>query len=97
MRHAVAAWRDRGTTFDAVQAPAEQLPSLLPLMQIAREELASRGFLLLREIPMQEFTDEEAATLYWAIGSGELPLCSIVSAVVTTHCFWPLGYDPVSS
>ena len=68
MRHAVAAWRDRGTSFDAVQSPAEQLPSLLPLMQVAREELTTRGFLVMRGMPVQEFSDEEAATLYWAIG-----------------------------
>lgn len=68
MRAAVAIWRSRGTTFERVQSPAGLLPSLVPLAKIARNELASRGFLLLRGVPVDELSRDEAATLYWAIG-----------------------------
>jgi len=68
MRAVVAYWSSRRTTFDGVQSPAELLPSLMPLMRTARNELASRGFLLLRGVPVGGLSREEAATLYWAIG-----------------------------
>ena len=68
MRNAVADWRARGLTFDAIHSVEEQLPSLVPLMQTAKDELATRGFLLLRGLPVREFSDQESATLYWAIG-----------------------------
>jgi hypothetical protein len=68
MRAAVAYWSSRGTTFDGVRSPAELLPSLMPLLRLARNELASRGFLLLRGVPVDGLSRDEAATLYWAIG-----------------------------
>ena len=68
MRNAVALWRSLGLTFDAIHSPQDQLSSLVPLMQTAKAELATRGFLLLRGLPVAEFSDKEAATLYWAIG-----------------------------
>lgn len=68
MRQAVAEWRRREIRFDGVTAPEALLPSLVPLIRTARQELDDRGFLLLRGVPVGEFSDEESATLYWAIG-----------------------------
>lgn len=95
MARALAVWGDcdlRGIT-----APAELMPSLKPLVARTKVELAGRGFVLLRGLPVGDFGEAACRRLFWAIGmlygrgltqnaQGEL-ICPIFDAGID------FGYD----
>ena len=67
LRLARTAHRD-GATVETLSNAAASLPSLLPVMHDIRRDLASRGFALLRGVPVEAMTDAEVKIAYWAIG-----------------------------
>ncbi|MGE0799700.1 MAG: TauD/TfdA family dioxygenase [Lautropia sp.] len=66
MRQAVKAWADLDLA--EIRSPERLLPSLVPLVQQTKRELAGRGFVLLRGIPVEEFGDRGCRNLFWALG-----------------------------
>lgn len=64
---AISKWRT-GLHFSEIQSPERFLPSFLPLAKQIIETLATRGFVLLRGLPVHEMSDEDTACAYWAIG-----------------------------
>jgi hypothetical protein len=66
MRRGVAAWK--GLDLHEIAGPESYLRSLLPLVERTKAEIAGRGFVLLRGIPVGEFNDDDSRRLYWAIG-----------------------------
>ncbi|MGE0796950.1 MAG: TauD/TfdA family dioxygenase [Lautropia sp.] len=66
MRQAVKAWD--GLDLTEIRDPERLLPSLLPLVEQTKQELADRGFVLLRGIPVEEFGDSGCRNLYWGMG-----------------------------
>jgi hypothetical protein len=66
MRAGIAHWKN--LDIHQIENPAALLPSLLPLVSKTRTEITQRGFVLLRGIPVAEFSDDDCRRLYWAIG-----------------------------
>lgn len=66
MRKAVAAWKS--LELHEIGQPERHLASLLPLVERTKTEIAERGFVLLRGVPVGEFSDDDSRRLYWAIG-----------------------------
>ncbi|MDH7799143.1 MULTISPECIES: TauD/TfdA family dioxygenase [unclassified Beijerinckia] len=58
----------QGQDIHAIRNPADILPSLLPLVETTKEEIARRGFVMLRGFPISELSDDDSRRLYWAIG-----------------------------
>jgi hypothetical protein len=66
---ALASARDRGLGLMDIDRAAFPLPRLgKALDAIHRELLAGRGFVLIRGLPMDRYSTEEAAMAYWGIG-----------------------------
>jgi hypothetical protein len=66
---ALASARDRGLGLMDIDRAAFPLPRLgKALDAIHRELLTGRGFVLIRGLPMDRYTTEDAAMAYWGIG-----------------------------
>lgn len=68
IRHAVSLWRAQALSFGDIREPERLLPSWVQWAAQIKVELASRGFVLLRGLPVEEMSDEDAARAYWAVG-----------------------------
>ncbi len=59
-----------GLAMGEVGAEQFRLPSLAPVIAGVLDDLEhGRGFVLLRGLPVERYTDEEAAMIYWGIGT----------------------------
>ncbi len=62
--------RDSGRNIPALTPADFPLPSLAPTLQAIRKDLESgRGFTLIRGLPIERYSDEEAAIIYWGIAT----------------------------
>jgi hypothetical protein len=68
MAQAAARWRTQNISFEKLKKEDVQLPSLMPLVDEIKKDLATRGFVLLRGIPVESYSDEDAGRIYWALG-----------------------------
>jgi hypothetical protein len=69
VRAAVAAFRARGQPYEALSPATFPLPTLGPVLRtLLTELLEGRGFVLLRGLPVDEWTREEQATAYLGLG-----------------------------
>lgn len=70
MESALAGVRSAGYGIAEVSRERFPLPALGPVLDRLRGDvLRGRGFVLIRGLPMERYTLEEAALLYWGIGS----------------------------
>ena len=66
---ALAGVRARGLALGAVGREDFPLPTLAPLAgSWARELLTGRGFLLLRGLPVERWSEDDASLVYWGLG-----------------------------
>lgn len=68
MAAAAESWRRAGLHYEDIEEPASRLPSLLPLVEQVKRDLAGRGFVLLRGMPTVGFSDADCANMFWAFG-----------------------------
>lgn len=67
---ALARVKERGLAFASVEAQDFPLPSLAALLGRLREELRDgRGLALVKGLPVGRYTDADAATIFWGIGT----------------------------
>lgn len=67
---ALARVKARGLAIVNVEAQDFPLPSLAPLLERVREELQDgRGLALVKGLPVGRYTDEDAAIIFWGIGT----------------------------
>ena len=68
--HAIRVIRDKGKTLKSVAREDFPLRAFLPDARRIREEIKSgRGFVVLKGLPVYEYTEHEAAMIYWGIGT----------------------------
>jgi hypothetical protein len=66
---AVAGVSQQGLEVEEVSQSSFPLPTLAPkLMEMQKDVVNGRGFVLLRGLPVEDMTVEQAATAYWGIG-----------------------------
>jgi hypothetical protein len=62
--------RQRGLAFPEIEQKDFPLPSMQPLLQRLREGvLRGRGFALVKGLPIERYSDEEASMIFWGIGT----------------------------
>lgn len=67
---AVKSVRDRGLDIADIARADFPLPKLGPILdELRAETLRGRGFVLLRGLPVERYSREEAATAYWGVGT----------------------------
>lgn len=68
--HVVSELRRRGKRIDSVEAADFSHPALAELAEAISKHVHSvAGFVLLRGLPLDGWTDEEASMLYWGLGT----------------------------
>src|SRR5438128_2584296 len=65
---AARAWRQRDFRSLTRTEACELLAPLLPMAQAITSELGSRGFALVRGVPVDDLPREDVGLVYWAIG-----------------------------
>lgn len=67
---AAAAVRAHGLRLDDATRADFSLPTLAPLLERTRQELErGRGFVLIRGLPVGDYTPDELGTIFWGIGT----------------------------
>lgn len=70
LEYAVASVRARNLLLEEAGADDFHLPRMSSVLADARDELAQgRGFVLLRGLPLTEFSKEEMGVLFWGLGT----------------------------
>jgi hypothetical protein len=65
---AAAQWEGRDYRSLSTPEAQQRLAALAPLVHEARSDLASRGFALLRGVPVEKMSPEQIKLAYWGIG-----------------------------
>ena len=62
-------WSKALPELGSLRAVAQDLPALEPLVQDMKRDLSTRGFVLVRGLPVEELGDHLAGLAFWALGT----------------------------
>jgi Taurine catabolism dioxygenase TauD, TfdA family len=70
IEHAIRQAKDAGLGLDDLRREHFELPSLRPLIDDIRHEIEDgRGFVVLRRLPVEDFSKDEIGMIFWGIGT----------------------------
>jgi hypothetical protein len=70
IEHAIRQIKTAGLSLDDLQSEHFELPSLKPVIREIRDEIKDgRGFVLLRRLPVGDYSKDELGMIFWGIGT----------------------------
>ncbi|HKM73698.1 MAG TPA: hypothetical protein VJX94_27160 [Stellaceae bacterium] len=81
IEHAIRQIKTAGLGLDDLRREHFEPPSLRPVIDEIRRQIADgRGFVVLRRLPVEDYSKDEIGMIFWGIGTAE---CEEVASLVT--------------